>query len=358
MVPEPMSHRLRFALAKPWMFIRGLLTNRDNPDFERLASIDDPERFVWAVLPHAARTFAPSIVALPYRHARAAAVAYLYARMLDTYEDLAADTEAKLTGLRGFAESLGNGAPALKEPPEADDRDRVHLLLLERCHLVDAVYATLPPTDQRRIREMVEAMSSGMQHFVAVFADQGGVLADPEQVEAYCHVVIGEPIAFMFRSLVGDGTAGRLQADAMDLSVLIQLANITRDIEDDLSRGIAYHPILAPQAGNDPVDTSVVAEARRELLLQGLGHLPTYGRLVDDLHLPWFSLARGSAVLMALKTDRHYRRMARATGLATWHGPDHIIWIWVQSSVSVVSPAWTRRVLDQLRVRSAVAAVA
>ena len=63
-----------------------MLVNRNKPRFDHLLSIEDPEEFVWAILPHAARTFAPSILLLPEDAARAAAVGYLYARMLDSYE--------------------------------------------------------------------------------------------------------------------------------------------------------------------------------------------------------------------------------------------------------------------------------
>jgi len=47
--------------------------------------------------------------------------------------------------------------------------------------------------------------------------------------------------------------------------------------------------------------------------------------------------------------------MAHAIGLAPWPGSDHILSIWALSSVSVVSPAWARRVLDRVRIRSSVA---
>ena len=73
---------------RPVLLWRGLTAKRDTPDLDRLNAETDPESFVWSILPHAARSFAASIVALPRRKGRAAAVAYLYCRMLDTYEDL------------------------------------------------------------------------------------------------------------------------------------------------------------------------------------------------------------------------------------------------------------------------------
>ena len=66
---------LPFALRRPWLLGRGARADRDRPDLDRLAAIDDPMRFVWAILPHAARTFATSILMLPAAQARTAAVA-------------------------------------------------------------------------------------------------------------------------------------------------------------------------------------------------------------------------------------------------------------------------------------------
>ncbi len=77
-----------FWLRRPAMIARGLRLDRDRPDLDQLNKINDPEEFVWAVLPYAARSFAPTILLLPEKAARTFAVAYLYARMLDTYEDL------------------------------------------------------------------------------------------------------------------------------------------------------------------------------------------------------------------------------------------------------------------------------
>ncbi|MDH3469962.1 MAG: squalene/phytoene synthase family protein [Acidimicrobiia bacterium] len=354
------SRRLGFALKRPWLFVRGLLISRDRPNLKRLESIDDPERFVWAVLPHAARTFAPSIVALPYRRAIVAAVGYLYARMLDTYEDLEDESEHKLTGLRGFATRFEwvppVPSPTLVSAEVRDDRDRVHLLLIDRCSMVDSVFAGFDADDQQRVIDMLKAMSAGMAESVELMAQQGGVLDTAAQVEDYCHTVIGHPISFTMRLVVGEEAATQHRSDAMDLSVLIQLANVTRDIEKDLERGIAYHPALRTHLGEarKESDGAIVA-ARRDLVVTALRQVPAYRRLIEDLELPRFSLARGSAVLMALYTDRHYRRAARQAELESWGGPKHTTAIWMVALPAIVSSWWTSRVMRRIETDSAAA---
>ena len=354
--------RLGFAVKRPWLFVRGVLVSRDRPNLTRLEAIDDPERFVWAVLPHAARTFAPSIVALPYRRAIVAAVGYLYARMLDTYEDLESDLADKLSGLEDFGRRFASMPPsearALATPAAGDDRDRVHLLLVDRCTLVDEVFLSFDANDQKRIVDMIGSMSEGMRASTQVFVDQGGVLETAAQIEDYCHTVIGHPISFTMRLVVGEGPAVQYRHDAMELSILIQLANVTRDIEKDLRRGVAYHPALRAFLGahsESPEAPAAVAAARASLVVTALRHVPVYRRLVDDLGLPQFSLARGSAALMALFTDRHYRRAALRAGLEPWGGPRFTAAIWMVALPAIVSRGWTARVLRRIENDSAAA---
>ena len=53
---------MRPALALgPMLLMQGLSVNRRRPDLDALAAETRPERFVWKVLPHAARSFAASI---------------------------------------------------------------------------------------------------------------------------------------------------------------------------------------------------------------------------------------------------------------------------------------------------------
>ena len=50
-----------FALRRPWLLVRDILIDRDRPDLERLRGVSEPDRFVWGILPHAARTFSACI---------------------------------------------------------------------------------------------------------------------------------------------------------------------------------------------------------------------------------------------------------------------------------------------------------
>ncbi len=300
--------------------------------------------FVWAVLPHAARTFATSILMLPAAKARTAAVAYLYCRMLDTYEDLA-DPVDREASLEAFAARMTTLEPPPRIPPGAarDGRDRVHLLLIERCGLVDRAFASLPSTHRAETVALVQAMAIGMVWSSQRFQQQGGVLSDTQQLARYCHHVIGEPALFTIRLVVEAGLTAEQHRDALAASELIQLANITRDVERDLARGIGYHPSLLPHLGATDA-AGPVRDARRALMEHALPHVVSYNRLARQLATKRWSLARASALLMLLHTDRHYRWCALQVGHPGWRGPDRTSAIVASSLLAAVSPRWSNRV--------------
>lgn len=339
---------LPFGLRRPWLLLVGALADRAEPDLDRLRAIDEAESFVWAILPHAARTFATSILMLPAEQSLTAAVAYLYCRILDTFEDLTDESDREMA-LRGFArriESLGSVPKVTLHPRTA--RDEAHVLLVDRCHLVDQVFASLPKRDRKRIVDLVRAMADGMIWSAQRFTEQGGVLVDPEQVSRYCHHVIGEPVVFALLLVTDADLSPQRRSDAFAVGELIQLANITRDVERDLERGIGYDPGLKPHLGSGDAEEPV-REARRRLMAQALPHATAYTRLSEEIATRRFSMARGSAVLMLLHTDRHYASCAQRIGHEGWRAPG-AIGVVVNTLLAVVSRRWSRRVM--VRVES------
>ena len=235
-------------------------------------------------------------------------------------------------------------------------RDRAHVVLVERCHLVDDVFMTLPELDRQRIVALVGAMAEGMVWSARRFATQGGVLLDEEQVSRYCHHVIGEPVVFALLLVTDGDLSDERRSDALAVGELIQLANITRDVERDLERGIAYDPGLLPHLGRRDA-SEPVRQARRRLMAQALPHASAYSRLSEDIATSRFSLARGSAVLMLLHTDRHYASCARRIGHEAWRAPG-IPGLVAHTLLSVVSRRWSRRVMRRVEADFLAAAAA
>jgi len=354
-----------FALRRPFLILRDLFTRRERPNLRALQRIEDPEAFVWAILPHAARTFSACIAMLPARSALPAAVAYLYCRMLDTYEDLVPDRAERDASLHGFAARLaaaGNGrlpsAPSIVGASDSDDRDRAHLLLVRRADLVDGVFLSFDEPTRAVVRDLVRDMASGMRWSSATFETQGGVLTGEEQLAQYCRHVLGNPVVFGVRLLrLQRGSRLELSADeredAMRVGEMVQLANVTRDIEKDLRRGIAYDADLRDDLGRDAAtagsDTAERCRVVRERLLRmALRRAPAYSRIIEAIPASRWSVARASGVLMLLFTERYFRGCARRVGLPGWEGPNSALALLIRTFRASVSRESAQREIARI----------
>ena len=354
-----MSAPRAFWLRRPYLLTRDLLANRDKPDLRALEAIEDADAFIWAILPHAARTFSACIALLPARSAVAAAVAYLYSRMLDTYEDLVIDRDRCDAALHAFAsrfEAEQPGflppAPPIMDAADRDDRDRAHLLLVRRASLVDAVYLRLPHDTRAVIRDLVRDMASGMRWSRETLATTGGILEGEERLMRYCRHVLGNPVVFSVRLMrLAHGAPPQLAEDerehAMRVGEMVQLANITRDLEKDLRRGVAYDTGLREYLGRQVTGTDQALMERcrvirRKLLRLALSRAPSYARIIEALPLPRWSIARASAVLMLLFTERYFRDCARRVGLEPWNGPSSVLALFARTIPATFSDAKAR----------------
>jgi phytoene/squalene synthetase len=363
---------------RAYLIAKNLLTSRERPDLGRLAAIEDPEQFVWSILPHAARTFSACIALLPRRLALPAAVGYLYCRMLDTYEDLVPGHAARAEALRAFADRLDSpaapmpSAPRIAAADDRDDRDRAHLLLVQRADLVDRVFLGFPAATRAVVRDLVHDMAGGMIWSSAAFDANGGVLEGDTDVTQYCRHVLGNPVVFSVRLIrLAAGSTRALtpaeREDAMLVGEMVQLANITRDIEKDLARGIAYDGSLRGDLGRDPrrppdaVDLALAArcrDARARFLRLALTRAASYRRMMEAMPLRPLSGARASALLMLLFTERYFRSCARKIGAPAWPGPDTTLALLQRAFVAAFSRRRTERELARIEREFLTAATA
>ena len=260
------------------------------------------------------------------------AVAYLYCRMLDTYEDLLPGVPAKENALQRFIQRLTDGgdpapAPALDPSLTDDPRERTHLLLVNRADLIDRIFIQLPDTHQQAICCLVQRMGEGMIWSSRVFADQNGVLLFPGQLSRYCWHVLGTPILFADEMQRLDQGLDYMVEDARLRSCavvgeVIQLANITRDLERDYEREIYYHPDLPGLYGARREEC--IREVRSQLVLRALRLAVEFRPFVNAIPTPRISLARGAAVLLVITTIAYYIRAAKKAGLPAFHDRERI----------------------------------
>jgi phytoene/squalene synthetase len=240
--------------------------------------------------------------------------------------------------------TLIDAAPPIDEAVDRDARDRAHLLLVRRATLVDRVFLTFDDATRCLIVDLVRDMADGMRWASATFHAQAGVLNGDEQLRTYCGHVLGNPVIFMIRLLrlergIRMPFGPDLREHARNVGELVQLANVTRDIEKDLCRAIAYDPSLRGDLGcdHDVGAMERVRHVRERLLRSALRRAPSYASVVDAMHLPRLSLARASAVVMLLFTEQHYRRCARRVELPPWPGPSTVGSILLRGLIAAAS---------------------
>lgn len=324
-----------------------LFANRRQPSLAKLREIKDPEKFLWYILPHAARTFSLVIVFLPPRMRRTLAVAYLYCRMLDTYEDLLPTVAEKQRALQGFIDRFNDPenlrpAPALDASLTTDVRESTHLLLVNRFDLIDRNFVRLSRHQQQAICRLVRRMGEGMIWSSQVFAKQGGVLQTPGQLSRYCWHVLGTPILFadevqrLDQGLAPEVSDARLRSCAV-VGEVIQLANITRDLEKDYERGIFYHPQLLRHNGLSRQRR--IGEVRCQLVLRAIRRFREFPKFFKAIPAPPISRARGAAMLLIITTYAYYWRAAQKAGLPAFDDRQRItrfnaIFIWIKCILS------------------------
>ena len=312
--------------------IVNLLANRRQPSLSKLKAIKDPEKFLWQILPHAARTFSLVIVFLPPRMRRTLAVAYLYCRMLDTYEDLLSTAKEKERALQGFIDRFGGSgglkaAPGLDPALTSDARESTHLLLVKRAALIDRNFARLDCPQQEAIRRLVRRMGEGMIWSSRIFAEQDGILQTPRQLSRYCWHVLGTPVLFadevqrLDQGFAPEIDDARLRLCAV-VGEVIQLANITRDLEKDYERGIFYHPDLPGLKGSQR--ERCIRDVRSELVLRAIRGFREFPEFFGAIPAPQISRARGAAMLLIITTYAYYWRAAQKVGLPAFNDRQRI----------------------------------
>lgn len=309
-----------------------LLANRKNPPLSKLREVKDPDRFFWQILPHAARTFSLVIVFLPPRMRRALALAYLYCRMLDTYEDILPTVDEKEQALQRFIDRFDDPnrlkpAPALDPCLTEDPKESAHVLLVNRAPDIDGNFERLDRPQQDAVCRLVRRMGTGMIWSSRIFARQQGVLKTPGQLSRYCWHVLGTPILFaeemqrLDQKLSPEIDDARLRLCAT-VGEVIQLANITRDLEKDYERGIFYHPQLPGLEGDRR--EQCIREVRSQLILRAIRRFREFPRFFDAIPAPLISRARGAAILLILTTYAYYWRAAQKVGLPAFDGRQRI----------------------------------
>jgi farnesyl-diphosphate farnesyltransferase len=230
------------------------------------------------LLVRTSRTFALSIPELPEPTRREVTAAYLLFRVADTLEDATRwSPERQLAEMDRLKELIERpsreGARRLAQD-WLEDPPLDRAAYLELLHELPAVLAALEGMTPEA-RDLVRVHTLRTVDRMSSYVRRGRPLQvrDIDDLRDYCYAVagiVGEMLTELF--LLGrpglETVASSLRADAASFGEALQLVNILKDVESDVSEGRGYLP--------DGVD-------RRDVFVLARGNLDRAGRYVRRL---------------------------------------------------------------------------
>ena len=232
-----------------------------------------------SILKGVSRSFYLTLRVLPASVRSQLGVAYLFCRCADTIADESLlPVEERLEHLKIFRRQFEVDEPEVEAlagmisrvgAPQEISAERQLLLRIGECF---ALYEQFSASDRKLIRTLVTTLTRGMETDLSRFpsAESGEVevLNDDAELDLYCYHVAG---------CVGEFWTELVMAHIPSLSCWqgnemrqlgvrfgkgLQLTNILRDIDGDLSRGRCYLPLERLEAAGRSLDSLLVAESR------------------------------------------------------------------------------------------------
>jgi len=214
-------------------------------------------QLLFQILPRVSRSFYLSLRVLPKALRRPIGLAYLFCRAADTIADTRLlPREQRLECLDQYraafsAEYFSNNQAIQTDLAlhQENKSERELLIHVDDCF---AFLATLGPSDQTRIRELVSTLTQGMQMDLTVFPSeeegQVGALETRHDLDQYTYFVAGcvgefwTKVSLDHIPSLRHWDAEKMCTRAVRFGKGLQLTNILRDIAQDLRIGRCYLP--------------------------------------------------------------------------------------------------------------------
>jgi farnesyl-diphosphate farnesyltransferase len=205
------------------------------------------------LLKSVSRSFYLTLRILPSAVGPQIGLAYLLARATDTVADTdAISVEERLATLRQLRNRISGESTVRKADTPVRPNPSPEQRLLQNFEHVLRTFVTFSPSDQQRIRELLETITSGQELDLVRFgsATQNAIIAlhTPEELDDYTYRVagcVGEFWTRMCRAhLFPNANLDDkfLLENGVRFGKGLQLVNILRDIPGDLRNGRCYLP--------------------------------------------------------------------------------------------------------------------
>lgn len=214
---------------------------------------DDDEALCIALLPAVSRTFALSIEMLPTALREPVRLGYLICRIADTIED---DPDLALTDREHLFDALDDALADRALAARVEDLARrtgagedEEAVLIQHTGAVMRRFFALDEATRADMVGPIREMIRGMRLYSRRTHAEGRLrLEDVEDLEHYCYFVagtVGELLTALFLRH-GPTVAGpvreALDARAVPFGLALQIVNITKDVAEDLTRGVSFVP--------------------------------------------------------------------------------------------------------------------
>jgi farnesyl-diphosphate farnesyltransferase len=289
--------------------------------------VSDP--LLTTLLREVSRTFYLTMRVLPRAIRPQISVAYLLARTADTIADTElAPVESRLQALGELRAAIaGEGGPPFHFSLPSGQAAPAEQALLERWPETLAWLRALDEADRRRVREVLEIITSGQEldltRFAAASPQRIAALETDEDLNDYTYRVAGCVGGFwtqmcrahLLTDLAPDD--GWLERQGVRFGKGLQLINILRDLPRDLRQGRCYLPRqalaavhLTPADLLSPENESRFRPLFDSYLGRAAGHLAAGWEYTGRLPKAQFRLRLACAwpLLFGARTLRHLRR--------------------------------------------------
>ena len=307
--------------------IKCIFKSRYKFNIQELKDIQEDEDYILDILPFVARSFSLSIMVLPKQLILPAAIGYCYCRILDTFEDMIPDEKERINALIHLPKLLSSLID--KKPIESQiaeyhkllvcskEKDHVYCLLVEEIERIHRLFMTQQRNVQLLIIRLIDKMSKGMCNFATLFKEDEKQISE-KAIRQYCKSVLGYPLIFICQLMnwyrgKTDFEHVRYKKEIIDIGVFIQLANVTRDIEEDLVNKVVYHNLLIPYKNktekkdlSDPILQSKIKKVRQDIIVMALNASSSYPYFFYEYFMDSISI-RLSMLIFLKFTEIFYR---------------------------------------------------